>query len=118
MADSPILLCYDGSHEADRAIIAAAALFPARRAIVLDVGPVLTETESVAALSPVLPGQAFEDENLDEAQRNAGVGAGYPDAEYERAGAKLADSHKTIFEKADLVIKVKEPLASDAGVEG
>jgi len=49
-------------------------------------------------------------------ERNAGVGAGYPDAEYERAGAKLADSHKTIFEKADLVIKVKEPLASEYGL--
>jgi alanine dehydrogenase len=46
-------------------------------------------------------------------ERGAGVGAGYPDAEYERAGAKIADSHVAIFEKADLIIKVKEPLASE-----
>ena len=75
MSDAPILICYDGSDEADRAIVAAAALLRSRRAIVLDVGPVLTETESVAALSPVMPGQAFGDENLDDAQRNALAGA-------------------------------------------
>jgi alanine dehydrogenase len=46
-------------------------------------------------------------------ERGAGVGAGYPDAEYERAGAKLVDSHAAIYEKAELVIKVKEPLASE-----
>jgi nucleotide-binding universal stress UspA family protein len=74
MPDNPILICYDGSDEADRAIIAAAALFTSRRAIVLDVGPVLTDAESIGAFSPVLPGQAFEDLNLDEARRNARVG--------------------------------------------
>ncbi len=75
MSDTPILICYDGSDAADSAIVAAAALFPSRRAIVLDVGPVLTDTESIAAFSPVIAGQAFEDENLDEARRNAQVGA-------------------------------------------
>src|SRR5258708_40055906 len=75
MSDTPILICYDGSDAADSAIVAAAALFPSRRAIVLDVGPVLTDTESIAAFSPVIAGQAFGDENLDEARRNAPVGA-------------------------------------------
>ena len=31
-------------------------------------------------------------------ERGAGVGAGYPDAEYEQAGAKLVGSHAEIFE--------------------
>src|SRR5436309_1455585 len=43
-------------------------------------------------------------------ERGAGVGAGYPDAEYEHAGAKLVDSHAAVFEQADLIVKVKEPL--------
>jgi nucleotide-binding universal stress UspA family protein len=76
MPDNPILICYDGSDEADRAIEVAATLFSSRRAVVLDVGPLVTETESIAALSPVVPGQAFEDENLDAALRTARVGAG------------------------------------------
>ncbi len=46
-------------------------------------------------------------------ERGAGAGAGYLDAEYEQAGATLTDSHAAVFEKADLVAKVKEPLASE-----
>ena len=46
-------------------------------------------------------------------ERGAGVGAGYPDAEYERAGAKLVDAHAEVFAQADLIIKVKEPLPGE-----
>ena len=46
-------------------------------------------------------------------ERNAGVGAGYPDQQYESAGAKLIDSHAAVFEQADLIVKVKEPLPSE-----
>lgn len=46
-------------------------------------------------------------------ERGAGVGAGYPDAEYESAGATLVASHAEVFAKADLIIKVKEPLPSE-----
>jgi alanine dehydrogenase len=42
-------------------------------------------------------------------QRGAGVGSGFGDDEYERAGAKLVDGAKEIFERADLIVKVKEP---------
>jgi alanine dehydrogenase len=43
-------------------------------------------------------------------ERGAGVGAGYPDSQYQQAGAQLVDSHTTVFEKAGLIVKVKEPL--------
>ncbi|MGH7942802.1 MAG: alanine dehydrogenase [Limisphaerales bacterium] len=43
----------------------------------------------------------------------AGVGAGFPDSEYKQAGAKMVDSHKGVFEKADMIVKVKEPLPSE-----
>jgi alanine dehydrogenase len=46
-------------------------------------------------------------------ERGAGAGAGYPDAEYEKAGAEMTPEHKAVFEKAELVIKVKEPLESE-----
>jgi alanine dehydrogenase len=46
-------------------------------------------------------------------ERGAGLGAGYPDAEYEQAGAKLVDSHKEVFDRAGLVVKVKEPLPEE-----
>ncbi len=46
-------------------------------------------------------------------ERGAGVGAGYPDAEYESAGAKLVATHEEVFAAADLIIKVKEPLPAE-----
>jgi alanine dehydrogenase len=46
-------------------------------------------------------------------ERGAGIGAGFPDPDYERAGATLADSHAGVFESADLIVKVKEPLPSE-----
>jgi alanine dehydrogenase len=46
-------------------------------------------------------------------ERGAGAGAGYPDADYESAGARLVDSHAGVFAEADLIVKVKEPLPSE-----
>jgi nucleotide-binding universal stress UspA family protein len=76
MDDAPILICYDGSADSDRAIEAAAALLGPRRAVVVDIGPILTGSESVAALSSVVPGTAFEDMNMDGAMEKARAGAG------------------------------------------
>jgi nucleotide-binding universal stress UspA family protein len=74
MTDAPVLICYDGSDGADNAIAAAAALLGPRNAVVLDVGPPLTAAESLATLSPVAPGAAFEELNADDAQSRARVG--------------------------------------------
>jgi alanine dehydrogenase len=46
-------------------------------------------------------------------QKDAGLASAIPDTEYEQAGAKLYASAKPIFEKADMIIKVKEPLAPE-----
>jgi nucleotide-binding universal stress UspA family protein len=74
MPDGPILICYDGSESADRAIDAAAGLLTQRDAVVLDVGPEITTAESLATLSPVAPGAAFEELNADDAAHTARVG--------------------------------------------
>jgi nucleotide-binding universal stress UspA family protein len=75
MDDAPILICYDGSADSDRAIGAAAEVLGPCRAIVVDVGAVLTGAESVAALSSVVPRNAFEDLNMDSALEKARAGA-------------------------------------------
>ena len=46
-------------------------------------------------------------------ERGAGAGTGYPDSEYESAGAKLVASHAEVFARADLIVKVKEPLPGE-----
>ena len=46
-------------------------------------------------------------------EAGAGLGSGLPDHEYLEAGASLAARPEEIFKKADLVVKVKEPLESE-----
>ena len=46
-------------------------------------------------------------------ERGAGVGSGYVDADYEQAGATLVATHAGVFEEADLIVKVKEPLPEE-----
>lgn len=43
-------------------------------------------------------------------EKNAGLGSFFIDEAYKEAGATIVDSAKEIFEKADLILKVKEPL--------
>jgi len=44
-------------------------------------------------------------------QKDAGVGAGLSDADYVAAGATIVESADQIFADADMIVKVKEPLA-------
>src|SRR4051794_5582946 len=46
-------------------------------------------------------------------ERGAGLGAGLTDAEYEAAGAIIVDGPETIFERAEMIVKVKEPLPEE-----
>ncbi|MGA2177392.1 MAG: alanine dehydrogenase [Verrucomicrobiota bacterium] len=46
-------------------------------------------------------------------ERAAGAGAGYPDADYEQAGAQMTSDHAAPFQRAGLVVKVKEPQESE-----
>ena len=49
-------------------------------------------------------------------ERGVGTGSGYPDHDYEQAGATLVSDHAEIFERAELVVKVKEPLPAEYGL--
>lgn len=75
MDEKPVLICYDDSDASRRAIDIAAAVLGTWRAVVLDVGPYVTEAESIALTSSVVPGSAFEDVNESDALRRAGHGA-------------------------------------------
>jgi len=44
-------------------------------------------------------------------EAGAGAGAGLPDADYRAAGAEIVDSADAVFGRAELIVKVKEPLA-------
>ena len=46
-------------------------------------------------------------------ERNAGVDSGYPDSEYLQAGAKMVETHDEAFLRAEMIVKVKEPIPSE-----
>jgi alanine dehydrogenase len=46
-------------------------------------------------------------------QAGAGKGAGFSDEEYEEAGGHVVDGPDEVFETADLIVKVKEPVPEE-----
>ena len=46
-------------------------------------------------------------------QDNAGFGAGFENSDYEKCGAKIAPKASDVFNDSDMIIKVKEPIASE-----
>jgi alanine dehydrogenase len=46
-------------------------------------------------------------------ETGAGVGAGLPDADYRAAGAEIVDNADAVYSSAELIVKVKEPLAAE-----
>ena len=46
-------------------------------------------------------------------EKSAGVGSGYPDEEYRKAGAEIVDLANDVFARADMIVKVKEPLPAE-----
>ena len=48
-------------------------------------------------------------------EKGAGLGSGFTDAEYEKAGAKLCDKAKEVWDGVDMMVKVKEPLPEEYG---
>lgn len=48
-------------------------------------------------------------------EKGAGLGSGFTDAEYEKAGAKICDKAKEVWDGVDMMVKVKEPLPEEYG---
>lgn len=46
-------------------------------------------------------------------QKEAAVYSGYVDTDYEQAGVEIVDSARVLYEQAQLVVKVKQPLEHD-----
>lgn len=49
-------------------------------------------------------------------EASAGVGSGFTDDEYRKAGATIISSKAEVFEKAELILKVKEPMLSECAL--
>ncbi|NMA69188.1 MAG: alanine dehydrogenase [Desulfitobacterium sp.] len=46
-------------------------------------------------------------------EKSAGLGSGFTDEEYIEAGAIILDTAQEVYERSDMIVKVKEPLKSE-----
>src|SRR6266851_1325823 len=73
----------------------------------------IKEQEQRVALLPSGTGQLTKRGHTILVEKNAGVGSGYPDQEYQKAGAEIVDLAKDVFARAEMIVKVKEPLPAE-----
>ena len=76
----------------------------------------IKEQEFRVALAPSAAYQLIKRGHRVLVEGNAGAGAGFPDADYEAAGATLVKDHRAIFEQGELVVKVKEPQPAECAL--
>ncbi|HEU5212387.1 MAG TPA: universal stress protein [Gaiellaceae bacterium] len=108
MNDAPILICFDGSADAVRAIETSAELLGPHRAVVLDIGPPFSPEESLATLAPVVP--SFEELNASQAGQVAARGAEIARASGFDAEARAAVAAPTWQGIVDVAHELDVPL--------
>src|SRR5207247_9965668 len=85
-------------------------------AMIIGVPREIKDQEYRVALLPSAAYQLIQRGHKVVVERGAGAGSGYPDADYEQAGANLLDSHAAVFEQSELIVKVKEPQPSECSL--
>src|SRR5712672_2859813 len=81
--------------------------------MIIGVPKEIKEQEQRVALLPSLTNQLTRHGHSVLVQKNAGLGAGYPDEDYVKAGAEIVDSAAEVFTRADMIVKVKEALPAE-----
>jgi len=81
--------------------------------VIIGVPREIKEQERRIALVPSAAEQLTKRGHTVLVEKNGGVGSGYPDEEYKKAGAEIVDLAKDVFARADLIVKVKEPLSPE-----
>jgi alanine dehydrogenase len=74
------------------------------------------ESESRVAITPAGARELTTSGHEVLVQRGAGLGSALRDSDYERAGAQIVPDAETAWGEADVVLKVKEPIASEFGL--
>lgn len=88
-------------------------MIPSPLSITVGVPREIKPQEKRVALIPFTAGELVRRGHRVVVERGAGVGAGYQDEMYTAVGAELIDSHEGVFVESQLIVKVKEPQASE-----
>ncbi len=81
--------------------------------MIIGVPKEIKEQERRIALVPSAAEQLTKRGHTVVVEKNGGVGSGYPDEEYKKAGAEIVDLAEDVFARADMIVKVKEPLPAE-----
>ena len=81
--------------------------------MIIGVPKEIKEQEQRVALLPSATNQLTKHSHSVLVERNAGLGTGYPDEDYVKAGAEIVEEAKEVFARADMIVKVKEPLKAE-----
>ncbi len=81
--------------------------------MIIGVPKEIKEQERRIALVPSAAEQLTKRGHAVLVEKNGGIGSGYPDEEYKKAGAEIVDLAKDVFARADMIVKVKEPLPAE-----
>ena len=81
--------------------------------MIIGVPKEIKEQEQRVALLPSGTTQLTKHGHSVLVETNAGLGSGYPDEDYIKAGAEIVEQAKDVFARADMIVKVKEPLKAE-----
>ena len=81
--------------------------------MIIGVPKEIKEQEQRVALLPSAANQLIRRGHSVLVEKNAGVGSGYTDEEYAKAGAQIVNQANEVFARGDLIVKVKEPLEGE-----
>ena len=81
--------------------------------MIIGVPKEIKEQEQRVALLPSAVEQLKRRDHTVLVEKNAGLGSGYPNEDYKKAGAEIVDLAKDVFARADMIVKVKEPLPAE-----
>ncbi len=73
----------------------------------------IKNNENRVALTPVGVKELVERGHIVYVQSSAGVGSGFPNDAYIEAGAQMLPSIEDVYAKAEMIVKVKEPIAPE-----
>src|SRR6184192_4849319 len=81
--------------------------------MIIGVPKEIKEQEQRVGLLPSAANQLVRRGHSVLVEKNAGIGSGYPDEDYVKAGGEIVDQAKDVFARADMIVKVKEPREAE-----
>lgn len=84
--------------------------------VIIGVPKEIKDNEYRVGITPSNTALLIQDGHEVLVQKSAGLGSGLTDEQYIQAGAKIVDTAQELFERAELIVKVKEPQSSEVSM--